>query len=478
MTARITRDGQLDPPFWEVQSVFDKDGTTGFAYTVGLHRVGLPELHIRARPSLGDDPGHDWQLSSLDQCDILNHLAVRMLDRQVCVGSTLTREYDGGLATVTYRIDPREDKPALDAGCLPPCVDVLPVRWALVRTPEGKPGPLTACAEEAALATYAEITSGLDRFATAPSGWQPPAEPSLAVDQPYGPLTPVVLARGAQLWQSDDDTICDLLHVAVRVSRAFSLTWAVSRAIALARPVGRRAALERVQDDAWSLVESLTSSPAAQRRWTAVVSRSDPALWARSDQRERSQIERNLAQALHLVTRACVTVETVADVADRDLLLCGRGPWISGLRWQRVPPDREWAAPVVVQDVVRRLLSDLEPATICSVATTHRVLQRENETTGFDRYREVCHHLEAWAVISAAGFPAYPLLSDRAVWKPLLDSPVRASTETIASLLEWATMITSALTHRARLCADDVAVFVAPYSSQLPDLERILNEPL
>lgn len=478
MTARIARERQSDPPFWQVQSVFDESGAGGdFAYTVGLHRAGLPELHMWARPSLGDDPGHDWQLSSLDQCHILNALAGLMLDRQISVGSTLVREYDGGLATVTYRIDPVEDREALEAWGLPSGVDVLPVRWTLERSAEGEARQLTACAEAAALATYGEITSALDRNARAPHGWQLPAEPSLDAGQTYGPLTPVVLARAAQLWQADDDTVCDMLHVAVRVSQAFSLTWAVSRAIALARPVGRRAALERVQADCCTLVESLTSHSAAQHRWRAIVSRSDPSLWAASRRGERARIERNLARALHLVTRACLTVETVADVADRDLLLCGRGPWVSGLRWQRVPPGREWAAPVVVQDVVRRLLSPLDLTSMCWVATTHALLW-EDDSPGTARYREVCHHLEAWAVVSAAGFPAEPLVSDPAVWKPLLDSPVRASAETIASLEEWATIVTSALTHRARLGADDVTAFAAPYRHRLPGLERILNEPV
>ncbi|MDQ3484411.1 MAG: DUF4262 domain-containing protein [Actinomycetota bacterium] len=54
MTARPHDDASDVTPFWQVQAVFDPDGEGGdFADTIGLHRRGLPELHLWARPSLG-----------------------------------------------------------------------------------------------------------------------------------------------------------------------------------------------------------------------------------------------------------------------------------------------------------------------------------------------------------------------------------------------------------------------------------------
>ena len=51
-------------PDWQVTAVFDPEGGgRDFAYSVGLTDRGLPELHLWARPSLGDDPGADWKLS-------------------------------------------------------------------------------------------------------------------------------------------------------------------------------------------------------------------------------------------------------------------------------------------------------------------------------------------------------------------------------------------------------------------------------
>ena len=70
-------------PDWQVTAVFDPDGKgKDFAYTVGLFERELPELHLWARPSLGDDPGADWKFSPRDCCGILNELAWQLVDRE------------------------------------------------------------------------------------------------------------------------------------------------------------------------------------------------------------------------------------------------------------------------------------------------------------------------------------------------------------------------------------------------------------
>ena len=52
---------------WFIYCVFDPDGLgQDFAYTDGLWRHGLPELHIWARPPDGPDPGADWSWSDRD----------------------------------------------------------------------------------------------------------------------------------------------------------------------------------------------------------------------------------------------------------------------------------------------------------------------------------------------------------------------------------------------------------------------------
>jgi len=42
-----------------------------------MHSVGLPELHLWARPTCGDDPAPDWKFSSRDLGALLNEFARR-----------------------------------------------------------------------------------------------------------------------------------------------------------------------------------------------------------------------------------------------------------------------------------------------------------------------------------------------------------------------------------------------------------------
>ena len=115
------------PPFWQVQAVFDPDHTGGdFAYTIGLHTRGLPELHLWARPSLGEDPGLDWMLSCNDRCRALNELGGMLVAGRLAVGDEVVHEYDHGLARVTFRVDPSPGAPRPTAGR---------------RTPPGPRGP-------------------------------------------------------------------------------------------------------------------------------------------------------------------------------------------------------------------------------------------------------------------------------------------------------------------------------------------------
>jgi hypothetical protein len=187
-------------PFWQVQTVFDPDGGgKEFAYTIGLHSRGLPELHIWGRPSLGDDPGDDWMLSMNDRTRVLNELAWLLIDGKLDVGANLRRECDAGLAVVHYRVDPPGDRDELEAFGIAPGAIVLPIPWSLTRPPEGKISALSADACVIAEADYESVLATVDRHVPAPLGWELPDWPSWSPDQRFGPRTPVVLARAAQL---------------------------------------------------------------------------------------------------------------------------------------------------------------------------------------------------------------------------------------------------------------------------------------
>jgi hypothetical protein len=463
--------------FWQVQIVFDPDGTgADFAYTIGLHTRGLPELHIWARPTEGEDPGADWMLSTRDRGSVLNELAGLMVAGHLDVGSEVTREYDGGHTRVVYRIDPPGDREELQAFGVPEGVDVLPVRWELHRAPEGPLRPLAAEAELGALQLYAELTSPGGARRRAPRGWQLPTEPTFEPAQPFGPLTPLVLARAAQLWQADENTLVTLLRAAAKVDFYYSLTHAITVASAVARPHGRSAALTCLHERAHELVESMTMAPAAQRRWRSVARAFDPEWWQELDRAGRQRLERNLAGLLHDVTLSCLAVEAVADVADDELRLAGRGPWERGFSGHRFPCSPEWEASAEVLEVIRGLLVSVDARGLTTIAGMHTIAMT-GRVEGADNYPDLCDRLLGWATVSAAVCPRR-LLDDLPAWRPVTTAFAGATVVAPPELHEWATCLAAALTHRMRLSADDVRTFTSLYEEDLPRLSALVNGPV
>lgn len=453
--------------------MFDPDGTgKDFAYTIGLYDRGFPELHVWARPSLDEDPGHDWLLSPNDRAHLLNELAQLLVDGHLEIGTTLTREYDAGLATVTFEVGPPGDRDELEAYGVGPGALVLPVLWSLRRPAEGALAPLTERARVAAQVTYAELMDGLDESRRAPSGWALPARPSFEVDQRFGPLTAVVLARAAQLWQCTDESLEHLLYMASCEHCEGSLTRPVAVAAAAARPVGRRPALEALLQAVPALVEHITERPAGQRRWKAVVSGVFPDLWNQLDRSGRAAAEHNFAHMLRDLTRGCLAVEAVADVADPQLLLWGRGSWLAGMRQESVLTLPDWRASPVVLDTVRRLLEPLDAGVLASIAAAHQLARVEGERSG---YGDLAIRLQTWAVAAGGSCPWEPLLAELPAWKPLVAAISGVGIGGLPDLERWATCLTSALTHRDRLSGRDVTVFAAPFRVSLPVLEAVLK---
>lgn len=464
-------------PFWEVQVVYDPDdGGAEFAYTIGLHTRGLPELHLWARPSLGDDPGADWMLSMRDRCHVLNDLGQLLVDGRLRIGTELTREYDGGLTRVRYRVDPPGSRDELQALGVPDGVDVLPVRWSLHRPEEGVATPISAEAAESAGALWHGITAQLPGRGRPPRGWELPDEPCFGHDQHFGPLTAVVLARAAQLWQADDATLTRLLRAAVDVQCGSGLGHVWSIAAALARPHGRGPGLAELRRRVGGLVEGLTLAPAAGRRWRSIVRAVDPVWWEELDRAGRHQVERNLAGMLHDVTLGCLAVEAVADVAQPALLLEGRGPWLRGLSGDRLPTAPEWEASAEVVATVTDLLRPLDVQRLCLVGYVHR-LAMTGDAEGLEEYPDLCTRLLSWATVSAAVFPEQ-VLDELPGWAPLVSGVPGATVTSPPELHEWATCLAAALTHRGRLSADEVRLLTRLAGSLLPGLTSALNRPV
>ncbi len=447
-------DLETDPP-WKVQAVFDPDGLGGdFAYTIGLSGLGVPELHAYARPSLGDDPGPDWKFSCKDLCRLLNELGAKLVRGELTVGSTLDREYDGGLVRVRFQLDPPGDREELEAFGAPPHAEVLPVRWSLHRAPEGRLQPMTPEAAAWAAKEYDAIRYSIGPVGGAP-GWPLPDEPSFDPAQKYGPRSAVVLGRAAELWHASPEFLASLIGAASHVllatgSLSCPATWAQS----VARPAGRSAQVKRLHDEAHKLLVALENRRAWRRAIELVVG--DAWLSAAGDMRRSWR--RHCGSLLADVVTAGLLVEAVADVAPVDLVVAGRGPLMGAGRSAGVAPGKEWFAAEEVMRVSDSLTERLDRRQVAAVGAAHLRACEEDE-----EYGDLEDRLLGWALVSAAGMP---------------DLSLGGVVQVPPGFQRWSAVLTSALTHRARLRAGEVTRLAQPMRALLPRLEQVLNEPI
>ena len=330
----------LRTPDWQVTAVFDPEGEgRDFAYTVGLFDRGLPELHLWARPSLGDDPGADWMFSPQDCFIILNELAWQLVDGELAVGDGWERPYDDGLVTCRFRLDPPGDRDELQAFGIMPGAEVLPVRWSLHRRPIGRPRPLGKRGMERAAAEYAAILARLGDDAVVPDGWTLP--PAFEPGGEFGPLTPMVAARVAEFWSADAIDLGNLLWAAATMLQGGAITWPVAAASALSREVGRVDEAIRTKDAAIAVVESRMDRPdwpQIERELGAVIG-IEPG---------RGQRRRSASSSPRQPGRAALDRPDHGGrrrPADEATTAPGRGAWLTGLGPVGELPGPEWRAP-------------------------------------------------------------------------------------------------------------------------------------
>ena len=482
MTTQSTLEGLDARPFWQVQVVFDCEGGGGdFAYTIGLATRGLPELHMYARPSLGEDPGHDWKFSTSDSGSILNELGFLLVRGELTVGSELTREYDAGLAQVNFRVDPPGDREELEAYGVASGCDVLPVRWSLHRAPEGPPTSLVDADLESARKKYADLVAPIDSQRAHPPGWAPPAKPTFEPDQPFGSLTPLVLARTAQIRQADAATLARFAELCAQVEQWVSLTWPATRAVAMSRPIGRTPALARLRDELDGVMPWRAHDVVTRHTWRDVIDSSWDSELARETGTTRRRFDETLRRLVRDGALSCLTVQAVADVADPEMTLMGFGPWQSAMSGTGLPGE-EWYASAEVLAVVRRLLSKIGPDRLLVLSAQHQHELGVGFTVGQKtaRYVDLVGRLGTYALVSAA---ACPPVSDlvrgshmRSHMAALLVDD--SCTELFDQLSDWLTCLTAALVHRAQLSAEDVRTFAGPVRSVLPELEQVLHTPV
>jgi hypothetical protein len=462
-------------PDWQVQSVFDPDGEGyDFAYTIGIHDRGLPELHIWGRPPLGEDPGEDWMFSPSDRCRVLNELAWKLIDGDIAVGSQWEEQYDAGLVTVRFQLDPPGDRDALEALGIAPDAQVLPVRWSLHRAPVGRAQSLTKRGHERAAKEYAALLDGLGSSRFLPPGWALP--PAFVAGGDFGPLTPMVAGRVAEFWSADAVTLSNLLHAAVSVHLGGGVTWPATVAAAVAREAGRVDEVEHTRDVALELVERRTQLST----WPHTLSAMMTEIGFQPGETTPDEVERGFHHNMSELLWTVLATEVVADRLNSTQRFHGRGAWLSGLGPVGELPGRRWRAP---RPVIDRLVTVLRPLD----AEALREIVIRNDDDSLDDYQALAGRLEGWAMVGAAGCP----------WKGVLDRlpgvrEVRGNVEHLrrlvgsldiepppeprgAALQQWATVMTSAACHRSRLSPSDVAALTAPFLDLLPELPGVIN---
>jgi hypothetical protein len=436
---------------WQVTAVFDPDGEGhDFAYTVGLFERELPELHLWARPSLGDDPGADWKFSPHDCCRILNELAWQLVDRELDIGDSWERAYDGGMVTAQFRLDPPGDRDELEAFGIAPGALVLPVRWSLHRRPIGRPRALSKRGLQRATSEYAELLAGLGDRASVPDGWTLP--PTFVAGGEYGPLTPMVAGRVAEFWSADAITLNNLHWAAAVMDEGGGITWPVARANAVARDLGRVEQVHKTQDLARELVESrLQDQDLEDELITAIDFRPQDGTPA--------QIHRALLDRFTELLWTVLSTEVVADRLTSAHRLHARGAWLTGLGPVGELPGPQWRAPRRVLDGLYAGLRPLGMTAILELVGRHCDEDLED-------YQRLAGAALGWALVAPAGCP----------WRGGLERlPGVFWPRPIVPLQQWATVMTSAACHRERLSADDVATLTSRFLDLVPELPSVIS---
>jgi hypothetical protein len=388
-------------------------------------------------------------------------LAWRLLDGELQVGDYWECSYDDGYATARFSVHeavPAEEVDAFQAGDVP----VLPVRWELLRPPVGEPRPMSAAAQAAAVETYDGLVARLDRAATPPEGWALPTRPSWGPEQRFGPRTPLVLARAAQVWQAGGEGLIDILDRSMLLSERRPVGYVVSVARGAAREPGRSAAVERLEADVARLVAGLGDTWGRQdcdvlRRWMLEGMDSPP------------EAERAWRFARDLLAEAVVTflvAEATADLVPDRVVTWGQGGVRTALESSGLAPDERW----LCSEAVDRAVSDLLAST--------PVEDLVHAALAWDGSR---HDEDIWEILAAQftgacySRPIWELMDGVALTQARLRLAVAGVSP--AALQQWTHALATVLCERARLHPSSVEAFLTR-SRQVPGLAALVNSPL
>jgi len=447
-------------PFWTVQTVFDPDGGGhDFAYTIGLALSGLPELHVWARPTDGLDPGQDWKFSDRDLVRLLNEMADLLVRGRLQVGDELDRTYDGGAARVLITVGAPVDPGEVEAFGAPPGASVLPLGWQLERKLVGPPAGVAD--EERYRAELAALLATIPAGRKAPPGWRRPTpRASFRLDQPYGPLTPLVIAQGVSIAAAEPVDLVDFITRQLDADWSFGPRAVLGVTAADARPVGRVVAVAAARTAAEQIVRHVCGPRASSARWRQVLEITGMA------PDETPDLHRGMSGVLLEGTEAMLTLQAVADVADSSTRLAGLGPWHAATSPSGMVAGPEWFATAPVLAAVRSLLAPMDATTLALVAHVYLASR--------DNWGNLLMRLRGWAVTKSAGAPgASTLMKGTPLGSFLSERP-----DIDGLLTEWVCCMTAALSGRAHLNAEEVDRLHVPTRGLVPGLRSMLNSPV
>ena len=449
-----------------MQTVYDPEGLgRDFAYTVGLAERGVPELHLWARPSLCEAPGADWNLSLLDAARLLNKAAWRLLDGDLAVGSTWEHEYDAGFVTARFVVQeavPAEEVEAFAAGDVP----VLPVRWSIERDPVAPLVAMASDAQEEAERLHWQVLGQIDDDrAPTPPGWPGPVSLDWSAEQDFGPRTPLVLARAAQVWSAHQDRIIDHASNAIILNRRRQPGYAVLVARAAARPAGRVDVLDRVSEAATRLVADLGegwgAGPYAALRDYMIGDMGDAPV------EDREAVMRGIRSALTEQVQALLVTEAAADLMPAWAVAWGQGPTLTALGPQGLPPEDRYRCSPEVGLAVRGLVTG------CIIDDVVRASVAWHETQGCEA--------ELWLeTIRITGATHAPHIAE-IVTPRVVSGIARVLREDhdlpLLTCQAWLNALAAVLSERAGLDASVVEAFLAS-GPHVPGLAALVDEPL
>lgn len=442
-------------PSWIVQYVLGDETDPPFAYTVGLHDLGLPELFLAARPKQED--GGDWQLSSLDCRAELNRFA-RLLIEGSFLGREHVAEYDGGLTFCSYTVRPAVPQAQTLAYLASPRAQVVVIDGALSPAEGVDPVPLDADQDRRCRERLELLLARVDSRPPVPrEPDRPHTDAEFDDGAKFGRMTPLVQAARLDLARLDADAIVRIGYLGHLIDHVGYLGHLRALLGAWAARTGRSSQLDAAEDLAYDLVGRQFGATINGPLWRQVLNRS--GLTRRDD---GPNVMSGLSGFVYSVVHAALAGEVLFDVLPLELSLGSTGLVEAAATDLLLPESDGYQAPAHITSVVRDLIGSLSFDRLYVVAGAWREKRREPDLPV---------GMMLAIVLPCIGSGRVP---DVRVWLP--DAPF--DDEIFDEVTSFASSLAAVLSERPRLGSDQIDDFIESLEPVIPQLREVLDDIL